>query len=81
MQILEINGTGNSHVDQPCITVSGLTTITLTNGRNTFTITFSGGDSIEVQVGFDPACEVLAESAIVRMPYSDVVKITPESRE
>lgn len=81
MQTLEINGTGNGHVDQPCIMVSELTTITLTNGRNTFRVTFSGSDSIEVQVGFDPAYEVLAESAIVRMPYSDVVKITPESRK
>jgi len=78
MQTLEINGTGNGHVDQPCIIVGELTTITLTNGKNTFTVTFSGSDSIEVQVGF---VSEIAESAIVRMPYSDVVKITPESRE
>ena len=79
MKTLEIIGTGS--IDQRRIDVGGLTTVTLTNGRNVFTVTFSGSDSIEVQVGFDPAYEVLAESAIVRMPYSDVVKITPESRE
>jgi len=76
MQTLEINGAGNGNIDQQHIMVSGLTTITLTNGKNTFQIAFSGEDSIEVQVGF---VSKIAESAIVRMPYSDVVKITPEA--
>ena len=78
MKTLEIIGTGNGHVDQPCIIVNDSTTITLVNGKNAFVITFSGDNSIEVQVGFLTA-DILAESAIVSMPYSDVVKITPEA--